>query len=186
MKNQKIIQIVAKIGKILSQIVFVCCIVAASLCTLALLSLILMPGIDITSLIMEETNINTETIYVSLIVAVIVSGSEIYIALRLKRFFAHELEVMHPFTHELASELKNVAWITIIINLIVNLVCNLGISIARLVNSQIKDLDVSPVSIGFGITLLIVAFLCDYAADINNGYVPTKTENTENENNVAE
>ena len=181
MKNLKIIQTIAKIGKILSQVAFVCCIVAVSLCSLAFLTLILLPQVDLTKLLIEEGETNIETLYASLIVAIVVCASEIYVAFRSKKFFIHELEIGHPFTHEIAGELKKLAWITIIINIVTSFVCEIGIAIANYINPAIKDINMSFASIGFGLTLLFIAILCDYGSDIADGYVQLSDTTTTDE-----
>ena len=112
MKTLKTIQVLAKIGKIISNIVFICSIVGFCLCVLGIVSLaaggtlIKIGGVTVRGLIENNAGIPLPELYASMIVGVFICAAEAVLSKFAGIYFKNELEAGTPFTFEGTKELS--------------------------------------------------------------------------------
>lgn len=176
MKSLKGIQVFAKIGQVLSKILFIFAIIGCAFCALGLLSVatvglnqeIVINGTTMTlqEYIETEANMSLNTVYATLIVATILCGEEIYLAKVSNNYFKRELEVGHPFTRELVKKLRTLGIIVLAVSFGVGLVCSIGLEIAKKVTGDIAKLDLNGYGqLGTGLGMILISYLCEYVVE---------------------
>lgn len=172
-KTLKRIQTLAKVGKVLSLIVFICCIVAVVFVFIGLfgLSQVMMIEVDgktVLQMIEEEAgqSLDIKMIYPSMISSIIYLGSEAVLAMFAKKYFEHELEAGTPFRVDIAKELTRLGILCICISVGAALVGGIAeaITMVSVGVEEIESSSSNASSVGLGITFLIVGALCRYAA----------------------
>ena len=97
MNTLKTIQTLAKIGKVFSKIIFVCCIVGFCGCIVGIVSLALgaetfkLGGVTIHSMIENEAGLNLPTLYASMAVGLLFCAAEAVLCKFAEAYFKHEL-----------------------------------------------------------------------------------------------
>ena len=173
-KYLKIIQVVSKIGKVLSTIVFVCCIIGAVGCLIGILSISLMPnslvisGMQFSEFLQKNAGINVGTVYASIIGAIIVCAGNAVISKMAQNYFKHELEAGTPFTDDGAKEMFKLAIFNISISLGSAVIIAIVSAIMKNNFADYVKPDFSNASsIGMGLVFLLVSLLCHYGAELN-------------------
>lgn len=169
MKSLKEIQLFAKIGRILSTIFFICAIVALAASVLGSISIFAFKdmkigNVTIKPLIETDSTVNNATALAELITTAVASAGMIFLGHKAKSFFKHEIETGHPFTMELAKEMRTLGIYDLCIKVAVYAICTIGIEIARVSHPEIASLDNWKFSFGIGIAFIIISFICEYAA----------------------
>ena len=172
-KTLKTVQTVMKIGKILSTIVFVCCIIGAVACALGIFALfaasmlnIALDGEALFTLFDGKGIMGIETAYFNCIVAIIACVAEAILAHLAIKYFKNELEAGTPFTFEGAKELFRLG--------VVNLCVTLGISLAQgiifgimwVFFPDISEPDTT-ISITTGLWMMILSVFFKHGAEIS-------------------
>ena len=172
MKTLKTIQTLAKIGKILSKIIYVCCIVGFCGCIVGIVSLAIgaetfkLGGVTIHSMIENEAGMTMPTLYVSMTVGLILCAAEAVICKFAEVYFKHELADGEPFTLRGAKELMRLAILTIAIPLGTVIICSIGVSIADNVYPGIDKLSIGEFSsVGLGVMMIVLSLFCRYGAE---------------------
>ena len=178
-RSLKTIQTLAKIGKVLSKLVFIFCVIGTLGCgvgvaTLAGVEHMGKDGTEILEKIKENSDgMSTETMYAEMIVGFVVCAAEMLLAAKAKDYFEHELEEGTPFKLKLADELKSLGLWNIVLSLGVGIVCRTGWLIAEQNFPALEKMTESDGmkrgdfgSVGLGITMLIFALLCRYGAEL--------------------
>ena len=97
MNTLKTIQTLAKIGKVFSKIIFVCCIVGFCGCIVGIVSLAFgaetfkLGGVTIHSMIENEAGMSLPTLYASMAVGLLFCGAEAVLCKFAEAYFKHEL-----------------------------------------------------------------------------------------------
>ena len=124
MKSLGIIQTLSKIGRILSKIAHICCIIGAVTCAVVMASLpfsqtgvFKIGGVNIHTLIVNETGIDLTGLYPVLVGATILCIGRAVLAKFAEIYFRNELTAGTPFTQEGAKELLRLGILTICIPL---------------------------------------------------------------------
>lgn len=160
MKTLRTVQKFAKIGKVLSIIVFVCSMIGLFGCVLGL---VVTP---ITSKMVRQ-----DVFYgvggTELVVAGILSGAfyfagELVLSNMARRYFSHELEAGTPFTVEGAKELMRLGIWTIWVPLAAEI---LGEIVYAVVDQLDKADFLAGSSVGLGVTMLAIALICRCGAE---------------------
>ncbi len=174
MKSLKTIQTFAKIGKVLSTIIFILSIVGAALCAVAIISYavigngaIKLGGVTLHSIIEKETKITDAGLYTILAAGVIACVAEIFIAARAKKYFTNELREGTPFTLPLAKEMRSFGLFDLIVSLVTAFVCSTGIAIMEKYAPELKQTGhLAFGSVGIAIAFIVVSFICEYGAEV--------------------
>lgn len=176
MKSLKTIQTLAKIGKILSNIIFVCCIVGFCSCVVGIISLTLgaetfkLGGITIHSMIENDTGMNLPTLYASMAVGMLFCAAEAVISKFAEVYFKNELSDGTPFTLRGAKELLRLGILTIAIPLGTAIVRSIGVAVADNFYPGIDKLSMDEFSsVGLGVMLIVLSLFCRYGAELNEG-----------------
>ena len=118
MKSLQTIQKLSKIGKVVSEVIYIMSIVVFFLCLVGVVSLVL--GADTIKVldgwIQKEANITTETIYLALIIAMIFCVSRAILSKYWQHYFKGELQDETPFNEARAIELRRIGILTVCIS----------------------------------------------------------------------
>ena len=176
-KTLKIIQKLAKIGKILSKIVSICCIIGAIGCLVGIISMstagfdaFKIGGVTIHSMIEKKANLSIGSMNAYMVMGLILCIGEVFIAKLAERYFRNELAAGTPFTFEGAEEMLRLG------------ICTTSISLGTLVAGQIacgiisnfvsNSMEIQmndDTQIGVGIAFILVSLLCKYGAEKDAG-----------------
>lgn len=173
MKTLNTIQTFSKIGKILSKIIFICCIIGVAGCVVGFICLpfadtgiLKIGGVTIYGLIVNRAGIDLNGLYPLMTGAMIVCIGQAVTAKFGERYFSHELTAGTPFTIGGAKELFRLGIITICVPLGTQIVAQIISSIvAEFIGCgeafKIEDGD----SVALGIMFLLMSLLCKYGAE---------------------
>ena len=176
MNTLKTIQTLAKIGKVFSKIIFVCCIVGFCGCIVGIVSLALgaetfkLGGVTVHSMIENEAGMNLPTLYASMAVGLLFCAAEAVLCKYAEAYFKHELADGDPFTLRGAKELMRLGILTIAIPLGTGIVCSIGVAIADNVFPGIDKLSIGEFSsVGLGVMMIVLSLFCRYGAELKEG-----------------
>lgn len=182
MKNSlKTIQLLARIGRVLSKIVWICCIVGAAGCLIGIVSLAAgidgafkIGGVTIYGLIENEAGMSIGSIYASMTVGMIVCLGEFILALFAERYFKNELTAGTPFTFAGADEMKRLGILTICISVGTTVAAEIAHQIIDAVFQNAERMLMNDfTSIGLGITFLVMSVIFRYGAQRNTDHENT-------------
>lgn len=172
MESLKIIQIISKIGKIISKIIYICCIVGICGAIIGIISLMVADEILISygynlKDLMKDNNVSLGNSYTALVVALIYCIGEIIISKYSTKYFENELDAGTPFTLSGSKELFNLG----IIQIGVTIASLMLVSIAQSIMAKLLD-DVTTIefdlTIGLGITFIVISLICKYGSELND------------------
>ncbi len=174
-KSLKTIQIVCKIAKIVSTVLFVLAVIGAAGCAISIPinalfgdTILKIGGTTIRSAILKDPNYPEAALYLNLAIGLVICGTEIFLMHKAKRYFTHELEAGTPFTLPGAKELRRLGILNMAVSLGAAIVCGIAVGICKAVIPEISEINFSlPTSIGFGLALLLLSFVCEHGAELN-------------------
>jgi hypothetical protein len=176
MKTLITIQTLAKIGKILSKIIYVCCIVGFCSCIVGIVSLAIgaetlkLGGVTIHSMIENKAGMNMPTLYISMAVGLLFCAAEAVLCKFAEIYFKNELADGDPFTLRGAKELMRLGILTVAIPLGTVIVCSIGVAIADNVYPGIDKLSIGEFSsVGLGVMMIVLSLFCRYGAELKEG-----------------
>ena len=176
MNTLKTIQTLAKIGKIFSKIIFVCCIVGFCGCIVGIVSLAIgaetfkLGGVTIHSMIENDSGMNMPTLYASMVIGLIFCAAEAVLCKFSEIYFKNELADGNPFTLRGAKELLRLGILTIAIPLGTVIVSSIGVSIADNMVPGINKLSIGEFSsVGLGVMMTVLSLFCRYGAEVGGG-----------------
>lgn len=187
MKSLKAIQVFTKIGRILSKIVFICCIVGVCGCITATVSLavcgsvgVKFNGSTLEQIIVDQTKVSLNTMIIGCNVAMIICAGECVIAKFGELYFKHESEAGTPFTDKGCKELCRLGIIATAIPVVTSTICAIFVAIAKATMADVTDVSFDIMGgIGVGLVILLFALLCKYGTDAlaNNGEAQNESQN---------
>ena len=173
MNTLKTIQTLSKIGKIVSKIIFICCIVGFCGCLVGMISLAVgapalkLGGVTLESVLQNEAGKTTGTLYAELAAAMILCAGEGVLAKFASRYFERELSDGTPFTSGGAKELLRLGILSICVPIGVRIAEQIVYAILKQVMTDVAPQDFDPAgSVAIGVTMLIAALLCRYGAEL--------------------
>ena len=174
MKPLNTIQTFAKIGKVLSKIVFIFCIVGFVGCIAGIIGLAVggeevlhIGDLTIQGLIEKGADISVATFYASMAVGIVFCVAEAVLSKFAEKYFKNELADGTPFTFRGSKELKRLGILTIAIPLGAISICSIGVAIAGHFFTGIKDVSFSDyASVGLGIGMILMSLVCRHGAEI--------------------
>ncbi len=176
MNNLKTIQTLARIGKILSKIIHVCCIVGFCGCIVGIVGLAIgtdtfkLGGVTIHSMIENEAGMDLPAMYVSMSVGAIFCAAEAVLSKFAEVYFKNELADGDPFTLRGAMELMRLGILTIAIPLGTVIMCSIIVSVADKIYPGIDKLSLGEFSsVGLGVMMIVLSLFCRYGSELNGG-----------------
>ncbi len=174
MKTLKTLQTLAKIGRILSTVAFVLCIVGGIGCILGIISLAIIPegfkigNVTIQGLISKEAEVSMATCYAAMSVGVIACVCEAVLAKFAERYFKNELQAGTPFTFDGAKELMRLGILAICIPVGASILMGITYGIFKLVAKDVSELNLhNGASVGLGVMMIVGSLLCRHGAEVS-------------------
>lgn len=178
--NLKILQTLAKLGKIFSKIIMIFSIVATVGCAIGLIALLVstnnLSSMDSSfySSIEAETNIPFIAAYAGCIVGLLTCPVEIINCVFAKKYFEYQLEIGTPFNEECANRMKKLGIVCIVTSLITTILTAVINVISLNGTDLINDFEFDFASgLSLGITFIIISIILKSA-----------TQQIENQNNI--
>lgn len=173
-KSLKTIQILSKIGRILSKIVFIACIIGAAMCLASIVGLaigtndaISIHGKTITQTMADVSDLSIASAYALFCVGLTMCLGEIFTAKFAEKYFTHELEDGTPFTERGAKEMLRLGILTISISLGTSILSSISLAVIKHSFSNVETQGIGSVSaVGLGIVFLIFGVVFRYGAGI--------------------
>lgn len=175
MKSLKTLQVLAKIGRILSKIIYICCLVGAIGCVVGIVSIAILPedsfklgGVSIHGLIEQSADMTMSMLYGTMVVGMLMAAAECVVSRFGELYFKNVLAAGTPFTVAGAKELKRLGILAIAVPYGTMLVSAIGWGIAQAFVPGLYDaafrfsLDGS---ITLGALLIVGSVLCRAAAE---------------------
>ena len=165
-KTLNTIQTVAKIGKILSTIAYVFCLVGGICCIVGIACVgipgsIKIGGVTIHSMIDNLQGLSLETCYTAMAMGLIVCASICVVAKMSERYFKNELAAGTPFTAEGASELLRLGICTICIPLGAIVAAEACNAIASHCLANVAEINIDGgAPIVLGVAFIIMSLVC--------------------------
>lgn len=176
MKTLNTIQTLAKIGKILSKIIFIFCIVGFCGCLAGILGLAFggetfkLGGVTIRGIVEKNAKLNLPTMYAAMAVGMAFCVAEAVVSKLAETYFKHELSEGTPFTQRGAKELMRLGILTIAIPLGTVIVCAICVGVAENLVPGLEKLPIGEYSsVGLGVMMIVLALFCRYGAELRAG-----------------
>lgn len=175
MKTLKTIQTLSKIGKIVSKVVYICCIVGFSGCIFGIIALavgadvVKIGGVTLDVLLKREADVSLSTLYTVIASAMPLCAGGAALAKIAERYFSHELKDGTPFSAEGAKELLMLGIWIIVIPLCSVVVANIVQEImAAVMTDVVKTKLEGWTSVGLGIAFIVMAIMCRYGYELSS------------------
>ena len=176
-KNYKILQTIAKIGKILSKVAFVFSIIGICGCFVGLLSNIFGSGkvfnggVTIYGLLADFDAYNVKSISAALVAWLIVCVGEAVLAKFAELYFRNAEASGTPFTHTGARELRRLGTMMIVIPtgcaVLAEIVQGIMTGFMNMTADGWSELNFdNEASVIVGVMFIVGSFLCGYGADL--------------------
>ena len=182
-KTLNILQVLAKIGKILSMIVFVCCCVGGGACLFSLLtvgsvgSALNILGVDIFGLIQVETGVTYTQMLTEILTGAIACAGQAVVAKFAHVYFRRELEAGTPFTLAGAKELFRLGILSLAIPAGTYTLSAIVLAAAKAVSGESSVFSWGGgIPLSMGVALLVVSLLCRYGAELSQSVQPAVKE----------
>jgi len=174
-KSLKTLQVLARVGKVISKITFIACIVGVVLSLTGIACLLAgfteplkVGGVTVYGVLGYHTDVTVNTMYVAVIVALIGCLSQMFVSGRAVRYFKNELLAGTPFTIEGARELTRLGVTTIVIPCVALILEQVIYEVMRHTLQGVSTLQLDGfTSVGVGIAFLVIAVFCRYGASLN-------------------
>lgn len=186
MKTLRIIQTLSKIGKILSEIIYICCIIGAVGCIISITALIStekslkLGGRNVLySFLKTGETVNIGTFWCAAVAGLILCVGEMFLSKIAYRYFKNELKAGTPFTLSGAKELLKLGISALWIPLASLIAAEISQNIVSSLTDVAKTLNLDSYgNSALGITIIIVSLLCRCSAEISEQN-STSTDNAD-------
>ena len=171
-KTLKTIQIFAKIGKVISTIVFIFSIIGAVVTLIALSAIVGLKDVQLEGRtfadILWETGVNFATMIFSCAISILSCIASAVVSKFAEIYFTNELELGTPFTFDGAKELLRLGIIATAVPVGLSTITGIAFTITHLFYPHLDESMISnePISVGIGIMLIILSFICKHGAEL--------------------
>lgn len=174
MESLKTIQTLSRLGKVLSKIIFICCITGVVVCAVGMVCLpfadtqgLKIGGVTIHGLIENRADIDLNSLYPLMSGALIVCIGQAVTAKFAEMYFTNELAEGTPFTTSGAKELLRLGILTISVPLGTLILAQIvsAVIAAFLQCGETFKLEGGD-SVTLGIMFIIMSLLCKYGAEV--------------------
>ena len=174
MKSLKVIQTLAKIGKVLSKIGFIFCIIGFCGCIIGVLGLVVgvealnVGGVTLRNIIETNAEMNMPTLYAAMAVGILFCAAEAVLCKFAETYFKNELADGTPFTLRGSKELLRLGILNVAVPLGTVIICAIVIAVAGIFYPEIEKPSFDGYgSFGIGIFMMILSLFCRYGAELN-------------------
>ena len=174
MKTLNTLQALSKLGKILSRIVFIVCLVGGIFCAVGIISLQFFPesfklgGVTIHSMIETSAEISMGTCYASMAAGLILCAGECVLAKIAEKYFRNELKAGTPFTFDSAKELVRLGICAICIPIGTRVIAEIVYQVMANLMQTVSEIEFTDtVSVGLGVMMIVAGLLCKYGAELS-------------------
>lgn len=188
MESLKTVQVFAKIGKILSQIVFVCCIIGVAGCVLALIllpigaQLLDIEGATLNDYLIAYEGYSLDTLYATIASAMVIVAGECVTAKFAQLYFKRELKDGTPFTLRGAKEMLRLGIISVAVSVGSVIIAAIVKSVMAAALPAVQLENVGDYEMSFyGLLFIVVSFVLRSATE----FIAAKQKG-ENESGSAE
>lgn len=174
MKSLKIIQVLAKIGKIFSKVLFICCVVGFCGCVVGFFALLIgadkvkLDGKTLNEVLIEKANGTTvNTLYDIMVVGVILSAGQAVLCKFTEKYFDKQLAIGTPFDLEFSRLTLKTAILIICIPLVSILLASISHAIFKECLSGVKSMNLADYSsVGIGVAFILLSVIYRYGAEV--------------------
>lgn len=177
------IQVLAKIGRILSKIIFICCIVGFCFCIAGIIAMAFgLPGLkvgDVTiqSIVQQEAEVSVGQVYAGLTVGAVFCAGEAVLSKFAEHYFTRELRDGTPFNFGGARELMRLGILAICIPIVTVIAANIANGAFMRTMEGVEPLeDNSFGSVSLGIMMIVTSLICRYGAEQKDNAVSAAEE----------
>lgn len=171
MKALRIIQVLAKVMRVICLVIFILTIIGA---VFTLLGLIIVPVLQdqvlydgkTLQMLLLEKNISMAQVYAGLSVGLLSTGVGIFLAKYNESFFAYEIKEGTPFKMEVVKRTRKNALVNIIVSISLVILSIIVVGIISGIYKTKFNFNYSLVSsVGYGLALLVISLFCEYGAE---------------------
>lgn len=171
MKTLKTIQVLAKVGKVMSKIVFIFCIIGFCGCVIGITSVaagghvFLVFGTSLDEILVNEAGITTGTLCAGMAVGLILCAGEAVLAAFAECYFKREIADGTPFTTAGANEMMRLGILAIAIPIGTQMIAEIVHVIFKRAMEGVEPMNLDAYgSVGIGIMFILTALICRYGA----------------------
>lgn len=176
MKTLNNIQKLSKIGKVLSRLVFVFCIIGFCGCIVGILSMALgaptlkIGGVTLKSILSIEAGVTTGTAYAAMAAGMILCAGEAVLAKFAEHYFKRELADGTPFDLSGAKELMRLGILAICIPIGMQMIAEIVYAVMEQALHGVAPFqsDYSG-SVTLGVMFIVMSLGCRYGAELREG-----------------
>ena len=173
MKSLRTIQVLSKLGKIFSKIVFICSIVGFCICIAGIIGLatgvesLKIGSFTLKSFLNTEAGLEVSALYAASVCVMILCVGEAVLAKFAEHYFRRELADGTPFHTEGANEMRRLGILTICIPLGTQIIAEIVRAAMLHGTSSAASLRIEGVSsVSLGVLFIILSVICRYGAEI--------------------
>lgn len=174
MKTLNVIQRLSKIGKVLSKIIYICCIIGFCGCAVGAVALLVgaetvkLGGVTLHSILEKEADISLGSVWAAIAVGAILCIGEFFVSRMAYSYFENELNAGTPFTFEGAKELMHLGISVIWIPIATAVLAQITQSVIAQCTENVEKLSLDGFdSVTIGIMFIIISVICKYGAELN-------------------
>lgn len=171
-KALKTIQIFAKIGKVVSTIIFVISIIGVVVMLISLSAIIGLKDFQFEgktfAALLEDSGLNFVTAVFSCVTAIISCVGGAVVAKFAEIYFSNELELGTPFTPDGAKELLRLGILATVVPVAIATICGIAFILTKIFFPALDESAIGggSISIGIGIMLIVMSFFCKHGAEL--------------------
>lgn len=166
------IQILSRIGKVLSKIIYICCIVGICGCAVGAAAMCIgtktlkIGGVTLHSMLEAEAGISTGTIWAAIAVGTLLCIGELFVSRMAYCYFENELRAGTPFTMDGAKELLHLGISAIWIPIVSGVLAQVAQGVIAQFVENVKKVHLDGFdSVALGVMLVFASLLCRYGAE---------------------
>lgn len=176
MKTLNIIQRLSMIGKILSKIMFIFCIIGFCGCIVGILSMSLgaptlkIGGVTLESILNTEADVTVGTVYAAMAAGMILCAGEAVLSKFAEHYFKRELADGTPFNLGGAKELMHLGIFTICIPIGTQIIAEIVCAVMEQTLQGVAPLQPDHSgSVALGVMFIVMSLGCRYGAELREG-----------------
>ena len=174
MKSLNIIQTMAKVAQVISNVIFVCAIVGLCLCVGAAVGFAFgfdgfrLGDVNVRGLLQIQEGMSQGTVIAGLVKGILYCIGSIVLAKLSLRYFKGELEVGTPFTADGAKQLQQLGILTAVLSVATQIVLAIVYAVLeKLYPGEVfAEIDLG-VALTIGLAMIVISQICKYGSQLN-------------------